>query len=395
MEYDYGFDKIINRRDTDSIKWDVGENELPMWVADMDFAAAPAVLEELEKKVKHGVFGYCDVTGEWYDAYINWWRDRHGVTFERERLIFSSGVIASLSSIVRKLTTPNENVLIFTPVYNIFFNSIVNNGCRALECPLINKDGEYGMDFADLERKLSDPQTSLMILCNPHNPVGRIWTAEELSKIGELADKYNVTVVSDEIHCDITAPGCGYIPFASVSKLCRDISITLIAPTKAFNLAGLHTSAVYVHNKSLFYKVRRGLNTDEVAEPNSFAVTAAVAAFTKSGEWLDGVREYIFGNRVFAEEYINSEVPGISAVHGDATYLLWADARNLLSRKALPDGDKNLAGFIRRTTGLFISDGGIYGKGGEGFLRINLACPRALVEDGMARLKKAAEEFLK
>ncbi|MBQ7161744.1 MAG: pyridoxal phosphate-dependent aminotransferase [Clostridia bacterium] len=391
MKYD--FDTPVDRRNTDSIKWAVEKDELPMWVADMDFPAAPPILDALEKKIRQGVFGYCDVTGDWYNAYISWWAERHGLAMKREELTFCTGVVAAISSIVRKLTTPNENVLIFTPVYNIFFNSIVNNGCRVLECPLVYDGEKYEIDFADLDRKLADPQTTLMIFCNPHNPVGKIWPGGDMMKIGQLAKRHHVTVISDEIHCDITVPGKGYIPFAAVSDICRDVSVSLMAPTKAFNLAGLHTSAVYVHDKTLRHKVRRGLNTDEVAEPNSFAVAAAVAAFGESGEWLDEMREYVFANRRYAEEYIDREIPGMKAVRGEATYLMWVDASELLSRGKLSDGDADLAAFVRRTTGLFVSNGGVYGKEGKNFLRINLACPRSTVEDGMSRLKRAAEAF--
>ncbi|MBQ6462493.1 MAG: aminotransferase class I/II-fold pyridoxal phosphate-dependent enzyme, partial [Pseudobutyrivibrio sp.] len=308
----YDFDTPINRRGTDSLKWDVKENELPMWVADMDFQTAPEVREAIADRLAHGVFGYSDLTDEWYQAYQNWWNNRHGLKIEREWLIFSTGVIPSISSIVRKLTTPNEKVIIQTPVYNIFFNSIVNNGCRPLESPLIYKGGNYEMDLADLEKKMADPQASLMILCNPHNPVGRIWNRDELAKVGELAKKYGVTVISDEIHCDITIPGKSYVPFASVSDTCKDVSITCIAPTKCFNIAGMQTSAVVVANPFLRHKVWRGLNTDEVAEPNSFAQVVTEAAFNKGGQWLDEMREYVFANRKIAEDFIEKEIPGIS-----------------------------------------------------------------------------------
>ena len=275
----YDFGTPVARRGMDSLKWDVAEGELPMWVADMDFQTAPEIRQALMERMAHGVFGYSVVPERWYDAYIQWWKTRHGYTMERDWLIFCTGVVPAISSIVRKLTTPAEKVLIQTPVYNIFFNSILNNGRQVLESPL-RYDGEaYGIDFADLEEKLSDPQTTLMILCNPHNPVGKIWDAETLRRIGALCKKYNVVVVSDEIHCDLTDPGTGYVPFASVSEECRENSITCIAPTKAFNMAGLQTAAVSVHNPVLRHKVWRGLNTDEVAEPNAFAVEAAVAAF--------------------------------------------------------------------------------------------------------------------
>ncbi len=384
MKYD--FDTVHDRRKTDSIKWAVGENELPMWVADMDFETAPEIKAELVKRAEHGIFGYSDVTDEWREAYINWWKRRHGFTMEGEGLIFCTGVVAAISSIVRKLTTPNENVLIQTPVYNIFFNSILNNGRRVLESPLKYDGNAYSVDFADLEEKLSDKQTTLMILCNPQNPCGNIWDREALIKIGELCKKHHVTVISDEIHCDITKPGKGYIPFCSVSDTCRDIGIMCMAPTKTFNLAGLHTAAVYVHDPYLRHKVWRGINTDEVGEPSSFAAVGAVAAFNNGGAWLDELREYVYENRRIVTEFIKNEIKNVSVVYGEATYLLWIDISKI--GESVP-----LAEHIRKTTGLFISPGGQYGKTGDGFLRMNIACPKTLLYDGLERLKKGIETY--
>ncbi len=381
----YNFDVEINRRGTDSLKWDVKENELPMWVADMDFQTAPEIRDAIARRLEHGVFGYSDLTDDWYKAYQNWWKNRHGFSIEKEWLIFSTGVIPSLSSIVRKLTTPNEKVIIQTPVYNIFFNSIYNNGCRALENPLKYENGQYSMDFEDLEEKMSDPQASLMVLCNPQNPASKIWDADTLRRVGELASKYGVTVVSDEIHCDITAPGKEYVPFASVSEVCRDISITCIAPTKAFNIAGMQTSAVVVPNKFLRHKVWRALNTDEVAEPNSFAQVVTIAAFNEGGDWLDEMREYVFANRKRVQEFITAEIPDISLVDGDATYLLWIDISKL------GKSSDEVAHFIRRETGLYITEGLEYGEAGRYFLRMNVACSRTTLEDGLSRLKKGIE----
>ena len=385
----YDFDKIIDRRVTDSMKWDVAENELPMWVADMDFQTAPDIREAIEKRMAHGIFGYSDVPNEWYEAYIGWWRERHGFTMEKEWLMFCTGVIPAISSIVRKLTTPNENVVIQTPVYNIFFNSIINNGCRVLESPLKYENHKYTMDFEDLENKLANPQTSLMILCNPHNPVGKIWSKEELARVGELAKKHHVTVISDEIHCDLTIPGRDYVPFASASDTCRDISITCIAPTKAFNMAGLQTSAISVPNEVLRHKVWRGINTDEVAEPNSFACVAAIAAFTKGGPWLDSLREYLACNRKLVADYVGCEIPNVRVVDGEATYLMWIDLSEL------PGDKRDAAKFIREHTGLYVSAGKSYGESGNDFLRMNVACPRNLVEDGLVRLKAGIAEFVK
>lgn len=377
----YDFDTYVNRRNTNSMKWDVAENELPMWVADMDFQTAPEIREAICKRAAHGVFGYTDVPEEWYQAYIGWWQQRHGLSMEKDWLIFCTGVVPAISSVVRKLTTPAEKVLVQTPVYNIFFNSIVNNGRQVLESRLRYQDGKYDIDFEDLEQKLADPQTSLMILCNPHNPVGKIWDRETLARIGELCWKYHVTVLSDEIHCDLTEPGLSYTPFASVSEKCRENSITCIAPTKAFNLAGLQTAAVAVPNGHLRHKVWRGLNTDEVAEPNAFAVEAAIAAFTKGAGWLDALREYLSGNKQRVREFVAQELPQIQVVPSQATYLLWLDCRRLAGSA------EEAATFIREKTGLYLSKGSQYGAGGRDFLRLNTACPRQTLEDGLQRLK--------
>ena len=256
----YDFDALTDRSGTYSLKWEEAGDALPMWVADMDFQTAPPIREAMRRRLDHGVFGYSIVPDEWTDAYIGWWRDRHGVTFERESLIFCTGVIPAISSMVRKLTTPAENVVIQTPVYNIFFNSILNNGRNVLEAPLTYNAaaGRYAIDWEDLERKLADPQTTLMILCNPHNPSGQIWDRETLARLGELCWEHHVTVISDEIHCDLTDPGFGYVPFSSVSEHCRMNSVTCIAPTKTFNLAGLQTAAVMVPDPVLRHKVWRG-----------------------------------------------------------------------------------------------------------------------------------------
>jgi len=370
------------------MKWDVSENELPMWVADMDFATAPAVTEALQKRAAHGVFGYTVLGDDWYEAYQNWWQRRHHFSIRREWLLFATGVVPAISSIVRKVTTVGEKVLVLTPVYNIFFNSIVNNGRHPLECPLRYENGEYSIDFDDLETKLADPQTSLLLFCNPHNPVGKIWSPETLARIGALCTKYHVVVLSDEIHCDITAPCKAYTPFASVNETCRQISITCVAPTKAFNLAGLQTAAVIVPDETLRHKVNRGLNTDEVAEPNVFAAIAPAAAFGCGEDWLDALREYLWQNRMYAEDFIVRELPQLHAVKAEATYLLWLDCRALtLDSEALRD-------HIRKASGLYVSDGAEYHDGG-GFLRINLACPHPRLEDGLRRLRQSIDAFQK
>ena len=387
MKYD--FDTPIDRRNTNSLKWGVGEDELPMWVADMDFPTAPEIREAIEKRAAHGVFGYSIIPDEWHQAYIGWWQRRHGFVMERDWLVFCTGVVPAISSVVRKLTTPAEKVLIQTPVYNIFFNSILNNGRQVMESPLQYKDGQYEIDFEDLEQKLSDPQVSLMILCNPHNPVGKIWNRNTLARIGEMCRKHHVVVLSDEIHCDLTDPGTEYVPFASVSEACRDNSITCIAPTKAFNLAGIQTAAVMIPNPALRHKVWRALNTDEAAEPNVFAVEAAVAAFTKGAAWLDELRAYISENKKRTAEFVRENIPRINAVASSATYLVWLDCSRMAGCA------DEAAQHIRRTTGLYLSEGSQYGSCGENFLRLNAACPRSVLEDGLARLREGVLSYEK
>ena len=379
----YDFDAVTNRSGTNAYKWEIGAGELPMWVADMDFPTAPAVREAIERRAAHGVFGYSVIPPAWNSAIVAWWQQRHAVIFSPESVIFCAGVVPAISSMIRKLTTPAEKVLVQTPVYNIFFNSICNNGRFPVENPLQRTADGYEIDWTDLEQKLSDPQVTLMLLCNPQNPGGIIWGREDLSRIGALCARYHVTVISDEIHCDLTDPGYDYVPFASASDTCRAISITCVAPSKAFNIAGLQGAAVIAADEALRHKVWRGLNTDECAEPNAFAIQAAIAAFTVGGEWLDALRMYIAANKAMVRGYLQQELPEITMVDGHATYLCWLDCRQI-SRD-----DLQLAADIRQKTGLFLSNGSQYGAAGAGYLRMNVACPRYMVEDGLDRLRRA------
>lgn len=383
----YDFDKMTDRRGVGSLKWDVPEGELPMWVADMDFETAPPVAEAIRTRVEQGIFGYHVITEDWYEAYIRWWKRRHGFAMEKDWLIFCTGVVPAISSTVRKLTTVGENVLIQTPVYNIFFNSIRNNGRNILESPLVYDGGQYSMDFGDLERKLADPQTTLMLLCNPHNPVGKIWDRETLARVGELCAKHHVLVLSDEIHCDLTDPGCEYVPFASVSEVCRNNSITCVAPTKTFNLAGLQTAAVMVPDPVIRHKLNRGLNTDEVAEPNAFAIGAAVAAFEKGEGWLEELRQYLYENKQLVRQFVKENLPVIRVVPSNATYLLWLDCG------AVTEDTEKLCKFIRQDSGLYLTEGEEYGSCGRQFIRMNTACPRERLMDGLDRFKRSVEAY--
>lgn len=385
MKYD--FDKMTDRKGVGSLKWDVPEGELPMWVADMDFRTAPEIVEALRARVEHGIFGYSVVTQDWYQAYQDWWGRRHHLKVERDWLVFCTGVVPAISSAVRKLTTVGENVLIQTPVYNIFYNSIGNNGRKTLESPLVYDGGKYSIDFEDLERKLADPETTMMFLCNPHNPIGKIWDKETLARIGELCAKHHVLVLSDEIHCDLTDPGCEYVPFASVSEVCRDNSITCIAPTKTFNMAGLQTAAVMVPNPVLRHKLWRGLNTDEVAEPNAFAVGGAVAAFNRGEDWLEELRVYLAENKRQVRSFMEERLPEIKVVPSQATYLLWLDCSKITEDAG------ELTRFIRRDSGLYLTEGQEYGACGKRFIRMNPACPRQRLLEGLERLERSVKRF--
>ena len=289
----YDFDEPTDRRHSGSLKWDIADGELPMWVADMDFKTAPAISEAVMRRAAEGIYGYTVIPDEWYDSIIGWWGARHGLEIKREWLAFCTGVIPAISSAVKRITNVGDRVLLMTPVYDIFFHSVENAGRTVLECPLVYDGTAYSIDFDLMERLLSDPLTTMMILCNPHNPIGRIWSQKELELIGELCRRHGVTVLSDEIHCDLTDPGADYIPFASVSRECAQMSVTCIAASKAFNMAGLQSAAVMIPNEFLRNKVVRGLNSDEVAEPNCFAAIAAAAAFGKCGDWLDALRVYL------------------------------------------------------------------------------------------------------
>ena len=380
------FNEVTDRRGTGSEKWNVRENELPMWVADMDFPAAPCIRRVIEKRAAHGVFGYSAFPETWAEAYQNWWRNHHGLNMERRELLFATGVIPALASAIHTFTHPGDSIIIQTPVYNHFFTSIRNNGRQVLENPLIYRNGEYEMDFEDLEKKLAAPGVSMLILCNPQNPVGKIWSRENLETVGKLCDKAHVPVFSDEIHCDLTAPERGYIPFASAHETCRMNSVTALAPTKAFNIAGLKTAAVCVPNEQYRQRMEQMLCADEVCDPGAFAMDAVTAAFSDEGwEWLADLRAYIDGNKKTAYAFIEKELPEVHAVPQDATYLMWMD----ISRHT--DHSDEFQRYLRKETGLYVTPGTIYGGNGNLFLRLNVACPRSLLEDGLGRLKKGLE----
>ncbi len=385
MKYD--FDRRVERRNTDSIKWKVEDNELPMWVADMDFETIPEVTEALKKRIDHPVYGYPALFGEWGTAYVKWWKERHGVYMEEEWLSFGLGVNFIISSVLKRLTKSGEKVVMLSPAYNAFYKMIEGNGRGVLESRLLydEAEGTWAIDMEDLEKKLAESDASLFIMCNPHNPVGRIWSKKELESVGRLCIKHDVFMITDEIHCDITDPDKEYVPVLSLSEDIKARSIVTVSPTKTFNLAGIQTAAVVVPDKELRSRVREALSADDINQPNILSSQAAVAAFSYGGEWLDQLRAYIYENKLTVSRYLSDNIPKIRLTRSEATYLLWLDCRYYGVR-----GDE-LSKRIREGTGLFLSSGEMYGSGGEYFLRMNIACPRARLTDGLNRLKKAME----
>ena len=387
MKYD--FDEIISRRNSNSYKWDavMEEGVLPMWVADMDFRTAPAVVEVLRKRMDHGIFGYTKVPPIYYDAIINWFTRRHGWQIDRDWIIYTSGVVPALSAIIKALTVPGDRVLVQTPVYNCFFSSIRNNGCEIVANPLVYTNGTYRIDFDDLARKATDPKVKLLLLCNPHNPVGRVWTRAELMCIGEICLRNDVLVVADEIHCELVYSGHTYIPFASISDDFRNRSVTCTSPSKAFNLAGLQIANIFAADESVRVKIDKAINLNEVCDVNPFGVEALVAAYNDGEEWLEELKCYLSDKYLYMRTFFNKYLPQFPVVKLEGTYLVWVDC-SVLNRSS-----KEIAEILLKAEKLWINEGSMYGEAGEGFIRINIACPRQILIDGLNRLKRGLKEI--
>lgn len=382
MKYD--FDKITQRCGTNSYKWDSTDDKevLPMWVADMDFPTAPCIINALEKRVEHGIFGYTRVPEEYYDAVISWFSRRHHWKPKREWFIYTSGVVPALSAVIKALTNVGDKVLTLTPVYNCFFSSIRNNGCELDSCALRYEDNTFSIDYEDLERRAADPKTTLMLLCNPHNPSGRVWTREELRRIGDICIKNNVVVVADEIHCELVHPGFTYTPFASVSEEFQKHSVTCVAPSKAFNIAGLQIANIIVENDKWRQRIDKAININEVCDVNPFGVIATIAAYNEGEEWLNQLLQYIHGNYLFFKDYCEEHLPQLPVAPLEGTYLAWMDCRSL----GIPS--EELEEELMKEAKLWLNAGSMYGKEGEGFMRWNLACPRQLVKEGLERFSQ-------
>lgn len=380
MEYD--FDKIIPRRGTNTYKWDTPQEEgvLPMWVADMDFPTAPAVVRAVERRATHGIYGYTKVPDAYYEAVVGWFARRHGWRIRPEWIIYTSGVVPAVSAVIQALTEPGDRVIVQTPAYNCFFSSIRNSGCELSANRMLYREGRYTVDFDDLEAKAADPKAKLLLLCNPHNPSGRVWTPAELRHIGEICLRHGVLVVSDEIHCELTYEGHDYTPFATLSEEFQRRSVTCISPSKAFNLAGLQIANIVAADGDIRRRIDRAININEVCDVNPFGVEALIAAYNEGGEWLDALRKYLWENFRYLVMYLAEHLPELTVVPLEGTYLAWIDCR------ALSVGSERMAQRLLDEARLMVNPGTLYGPGGEGFIRLNFACPRVLLIDGLERL---------
>ena len=381
----YDFDQLLNRRGSHSVKWDEPEQEgvIPMWVADMDFVAAPAIQEALRKRVEHGVFGYTLVPDAYYDAIVNWFGRYHHWTIDRQDIIYTTGVVPAISCAIQALTMGGENVLIQTPVYNCFFSSIRNSGSNIVENPLKRRGDTYVIDFDDFERKCADEKTTAFLLCNPHNPAGRVWTKEELTRMNDICMRHHVRVIADEIHCELVMPGYTFTPFASISEACRDNSVTLNSPSKSFNIAGLQIANIICHDPAMRRRINRQVNINEVCDVNPFGVEALMAAYNDSRDWLVALNDYLWENYQALCRFCEEQLPQWKVLKLEGTYLPWVD---ITATGMTSDA---LADLLLSEAKVMVNSGTMYGvQTGEGYIRLNIACPRARMLEGLERIKK-------
>ncbi len=389
MKYD--FDKIIERRNTNSLKYDFSEKRglpkdvLPLWVADMDFRTCDEVIAALHEKAEHGIFGYSEPLDEYYCALLSWFSSRHSWNPDPKRFVLTCGIVFSLCSLIRTLTKKGDAVLICQPVYYPFEESIVENGRKLVVSELRNENGHYVFDYDDFERKITENNVKVFILCNPHNPVGRVWTREELEHVGNICLKHGVFVIADEIHEDFVYEGHRHTVFVTIRPEFEKNCAVCTAPSKTFNLAGLHNSNIYIADDKIREKFVSELNAQGYSQSNVMGIVACQAAYRYGQEWLDELLSYLTGNIAFVKEYLKENLPQISMTEPEGTYLLWLDCRKL----AL--SDRELRDLIRNKAGLWLDDGFIFGKGGSGFQRINIACPRSVLKEALEKLKHAVE----
>lgn len=383
MEYD--FSRPTDRRGTDSYKWDSAPEAdiIPLWVADMDFETFPAITEALQRRVAHGIFGYTRVPEAYYEAVCRWFGKRHGWHINREDIIYTSGVVPAVSAVIKALTLPGDQVIVQGPVYNCFFSSIRNNGCEMVSNSLIYNKEElrYEIDFDDLERKLKHERARLMLLCNPHNPGGRVWTRDELTSVAELCRKYGVRVVSDEIHCELTLYDNEYVPFGSLPDELSRGSITCCSPSKAFNTAGLQIANIVCRDAEVRNRIDRAININEVCDVNPFGVIALQAAYSDEGyEWLTQLRKYISANYDLLLERFARELPKCKVMRMEGTYLAWIDCSELhISSDEIEE-------MLMHENKVWVNAGSMYGAEGAAFIRINMACTSELLNEGITRI---------
>ncbi|WP_276816720.1 MalY/PatB family protein [Segatella maculosa] len=380
----FDFDEIVVRRGTNSYKWDLpkGEDIIPMWVADMDFKTAPCIIDALKRRVEHGIFGYTFVPDSYYDAIINWFKRRHQWHIEREDILYTSGVVPAIACTLKATTMPGEKVLVQTPVYNCFFSAIKNSGCEVSENPLRREGDSYVIDFDDFERRCSDEKTTVFLLCNPHNPAGRVWRKDELRRMNNICLKHHVKVIADEIHCELVMPGHTFQPFAAVDEACRDNCVVLNSPSKAFNIAGLQIANIVCHDAEWRRRINRAININEVCDVNPFGVIALQAAYNDGGEWLDALNQYIHENYLALKDFFRERLPRLEVCRLEGTYLAWIN----LSR--IPITADEAARRLLGNAKVMLNSGTMYGReAGNSYLRINLACPRSTLMEGLKRIE--------
>lgn len=388
MKYD--FDELIERCGTGCVKWDErpeavdsSDGIIPLWVADMDFKAAPAIMDAVMKRAAHGVFGYTVVEEDYYLAVISWFHRRHHWRIHREEILYTTGVVPAMSVAIKALTMPGEKVLILSPDYNCFFSSVRNNGCEVLETALKRVGDTFEVDWDDFEAKCADEKTTVFLLCNPHNPCGRVWTADELSRMNEICMKYGVKVVSDEIHCELMMPGHTFQPFAAVSEDCRRNSVILNSPSKSFNIAGLQVANIICSQSEWRRRIDRAININEVCDVNPFGPVALIAAYNESEDWIDELNLYLWENYRFLCDFIEKSIPQWKVCRLEGTYLPWIDISAMgVTSKALCDR-------LVKEAKVWINPGSMYGlESGEGYIRVNIACPRSRLQKALQRIKQ-------
>ena len=381
----YHFDELIDRRGTSCVKWDESPSPdvISMWVADMDFKVAPAIQEAVRKRAEHGIFGYTIVEENYYEAVISWFLRRHHWTIQREEILYTTGVIPAMSCAIKALTMPGEKVLILSPDYNCFFSSIRNNGCEVSETILLKKGDSFVVDWEDLEQRCADEKTTVFLLCNPHNPTGRVWSKEELERMNTICMKYGVKVISDEIHGELIMPGYQFQPFAAISETCRQNSVILNSPSKSFNIAGLQTANIICSQPEWRHRIDRAININEVCDLNPFGPVSLKAAYNESEDWIDELNQYLWHNYQALCQFFKKELPLCQVTKLEGTYLVWVDityySNNVeeLCNRLLSDGK------------VWVNPGTMYGsESGKGYIRINIACPQSRMMEGLKRIKE-------